>query len=84
MIVGVTASNDSANKGMLVVFNDHIYDAWNVSKIDAKNNDAFNSPSGGVIGDAYSADIKYYYIPSRLNASKSVFDIKDLNQIWKC
>lgn len=77
--VAVAAKADSANKGVLVVFNDKIYDARNVSKIDAENTDAFNSLNGGAVGDAYSGDVKYYYNPIRLHTNQSEFNINDLS-----
>lgn len=81
--VAVASNKNSFDKGVLVVFNDHIYDARNVSKIDAENTDAFNSLNGGSIGSAYSADVQYYYTPIKLNTSKSVFNIDDLTTIPK-
>ena len=79
--VAVAANKESVGKGVLVVFNDHIYSARDVSKIHTTNVDAFRSYNSGPIGHAHYSNIRYYYSPTRINTKDSMFDITNLETL---
>jgi len=79
-----TAANPvSKNKGVLVVFNDNIYAARDVSKINTTNVAAFASNNSGPIGMAYYGDVKFYYSPLRTHTADTVFDVRKLTKLPK-
>lgn len=81
--VAVAASDEAINKGVLVVFNDNIYTARDVSKISTTNVAAFESTNFGPIGNVYYGKTRIYYNPIRSHTSKSIFDINDLKSLPK-
>ena len=81
--VAVAASEEAVNKGVLIVFNDNIYAARDVSKTNTTNVAAFESLNFGPIGNVHYGKTRIYYNPIRNHTSKSMFDIGDLEFLPK-
>ena len=79
--VAVAADSKSANKGVLVAFNDYIYAARHVSKAHTTNAVGFKSDNFGPIGRVYYGNVKFYYKPLRLHTTKTVFDVSTLDKL---
>ncbi|MBM6619891.1 asparaginase [Bacillus suaedaesalsae] len=61
--VKVAASNDAANKGVLVVLNDEIHTAKNVTKTHTSNVSTFQSPQYGPIGIVTKRGVFFHHYP---------------------
>ena len=81
--VAVAASSEAKRKGVLVVFNDNILTARDVSKIHTTNVDAFVSNNFGPIGSVYYGKVKIYFEPLRTHTNRSVFDISAIKSLPK-
>jgi L-asparaginase len=81
--ISVAASKEAQNKGVLVVFNDNIYAARDVTKGHSSNVAAFDAPNFGPIGNAHYGNVRFYYNPLRIHTAKSAFNIKDLDKLPK-
>lgn len=81
--VAVAASDSASNKGVLVVFNDEIHSAREVTKAHTTNAAAFKSPNSGVIGTIYFGEVKFYFDPIRAHTSETVFDVKRFDNLPK-
>lgn len=79
--VSVAANKQSANKGVLVVMNDEIHSAREVTKSNTTALDTFVSPNSGKIGTAYYGDIKFYTQSTRKHTINSAFDINKINSL---
>lgn len=58
--VTVAASSKSKGKGILVCFNEGIYDGRDVTKISTTKLNAFMSPNTGPLGQVYDGKVEYY------------------------
>jgi L-asparaginase len=58
--VTVAASPQSKGKGVLVCFNEGIYDGRDVVKISSTKLNAFASPNTGPLGQVYDGKVEYY------------------------
>jgi L-asparaginase len=81
--VGVCADKNSKAKGVLVVLNDEIYSARDVTKIHTSNVDAFKAANFGAIGNVNYGKAMFYYEPLRLHSFKSAFNINKINDLPK-
>lgn len=79
--INVAASKDSIEKGVLVVMNDEIHAAREVSKTNATNPDAFSSPNTGKIGNVFYGNVKYYMQSTRKHTFQSDFDITEVKEL---
>jgi len=61
--IRVAASNDARQKGVLVVFNDEIHTAKNVTKTHTSNVATFQSPQYGPIGIITKTRITFHHSP---------------------
>jgi len=78
----IVASNlNSKGKGVLLCFNETIFDAKNVVKTSTTNVNAFSSPNTGAIGQVY--DGKVYYNTQILNRHNGsyTFDISNYTSL---
>jgi len=62
--IRVASSEDAQNKGVLVVLNDEIHTAENVTKTHTSNVSTFQSPQFGPIGLVTKQDIFFHHMPS--------------------
>lgn len=81
--VAVAADKNSVNKGVLVVFNDLIFDARSVTKTHTSNVAAFQSPNFGPLGIVSYGDVKFYYEALRAHTNNSEFNIKKIKALPK-
>jgi L-asparaginase len=78
----ITAGDSkSIGKGVLVCFNENIYDAKNVVKSNTTGVNAFSSPNLGPIGQVY--DGKVFYNAQALNSlnSSAAFDLSRIDSL---
>ncbi len=81
--IAVAANDAAKNKGVLVVFNDSIFDARSITKAHTSNVAAFQSPNFGPIGIVSYGDVKFYYEPLRAHTNKSEFNIRKIKSLPK-
>ncbi|WP_323702317.1 asparaginase [Mammaliicoccus sp. Dog046] len=59
----VASSEDAKNKGVMVVFNDEIHTAKNVTKTHTSNTSTFQSPNYGPIGSVTKTNVTFHHQP---------------------
>lgn len=79
--VSVAANKNSSNKGVLVVMNDEIHSARDVTKSNTTNVATFKSPNSGKIGVVYYGDVKFYMQPLRKHTTQTEFDINEIKEL---
>lgn len=79
--VNVAMSKDSVGKGVLVVMNDEIHAAREVTKTSTTGVDTFKSPNAGKIGTVFYGNVKYYMNPLRKHTVNSMFDIAKITEL---
>lgn len=79
--VSVAASKSAREKGVLLVLNDNIYAARDVTKFNTTNTIAFESPNFGPIGHVIYGKPQFYYSSTRLHTYKSIFDVSELKSL---
>jgi L-asparaginase len=62
--IKVACSTDAANKGVLVVLNDEIHTAKNVTKTHTSNISTFQSPQYGPIGIVTKSGVAFHHVPT--------------------
>ena len=79
----VASDTSSKGKGVLLCFNENIYDAKNVVKTSMTNLNAFSSPNTGALGQVY--DSKVFYNTQILNRHNgfAAFDVSKLDSLPK-
>lgn len=81
--VAVASSDVAFGKGVLVVFNDNIFAARDVTKAHTTNPAAFQSNNFAAIGYVNYGKTEIYYSPSRIHTTQSIFDVRKLNELPK-
>ncbi|WP_297881145.1 type II asparaginase [uncultured Campylobacter sp.] len=79
--VSVAADKNAREKGALVVMNDEIHAAREVTKTNTTNVAAFASPNSGKIGTVNYGVVNFYMAPLRKHTVASEFNIKDLKAL---
>lgn len=79
--VQVAAAHDSANKGVLVVMENDIWDARSVTKYSTHAPSAFAGPQSGRIGFIHGSQVRYTHLPIRLHTTQSVFDVNAFSRL---
>ena len=79
--VSVVTNKESAGKGVVVVMNDEIHSAREVTKVNTSSVNAFASPNSGKIGTVYYGNVEYYMQPTRKHTINSEFDISKLEDL---
>ncbi|QKF92386.1 MULTISPECIES: type II asparaginase [unclassified Campylobacter] len=79
--VNVAMSKDSVGKGVVVVMNDEIHAAREVTKMNTTSVDTFKSPNTGRIGTVFYGNVKYYMTPARKHTVNSAFDIAKIKEL---
>nr|WP_200876048.1 type II asparaginase [Campylobacter iguaniorum] len=77
--VSVAVSKEAVSKGVLVVMNDEIHAAREVTKTNTTAVDTFKSPNTGKIGSVIYGNAKFYMQPTRKHTKNSEFDISKIN-----
>lgn len=79
--VRTAASADSRGKGVLVVMNDEINAARDVTKANTLRLETFKSPDLGLLGYVDEDRVAFYRSPTRRHTTTSEFDVRDLTQL---
>jgi L-asparaginase type II len=79
--VEVANSPKSVGKGVLVVMNDTIYDARDVTKTNTSAVQTFFAPNGGAIGYVNYGDVEFVRSVMRKNTIDTPFDVSQLTQL---
>ena len=79
--VSVAMSKEAVGKGVVVVMNDEIHAAREVTKSDTTAVDTFKSPNSGKIGTVYYGNVKFYMNPLRKHTLNSAFDIAKIKEL---
>jgi L-asparaginase len=74
--IRVAGSPDSRGRGVLVVLNDEIHAAREVTKTSTLRLHTFKSPDFGPLGHADADRIAYYRAPLRRHAPDTIFDVQ--------
>jgi L-asparaginase len=77
----VAASGDSRGKGVLVVMNDEINSAREVSKTDALRVQTFQSRAYGILGVVDPDRVVYYREPLKRHTQKTEFDVSTFSSL---
>lgn len=79
--VSVAADKSSAGNGVLVVLNDEIHAAREVTKTDTSSVDTFKSRNTGQIGRVYYGKVVYTAKNLKKHTKNSVFDVSKLDTL---
>ena len=79
--LSVAISKEAAGKGVVVVMNDEIHAAREVTKSDTTAVDTFKSPNSGKIGTVFYGNVKFYMNPVRKHTVNSAFDITKIKEL---
>ena len=63
--ITIAANPKSKGRGVLVSFNEGIFDARDVMKLSTTKTNAFGSPNTGPVGQAYDGRVEYYSTSTR-------------------
>ncbi len=77
----VASDLNSKGKGVLLCFNDHVFDARNVVKINTTNVDAFGSPNSSAIGEVYDSRVTYKTQSVNSRSNFKPFDINKMDSL---
>jgi L-asparaginase len=81
--IRTAAAPDARGKGVLVVMNDEINGARDVTKTNTYRVDTFRAPELGVLGYVNEDNVSFYHSPSRKHTLKSEFDISAVKALPK-
>lgn len=79
--VNVAMNKEAAGKGVMVVMNDEIHAAREVTKTNTTSVDTFKSPNSGKIGTVFYGNVKFYMNPTRKHTVNSAFDITKIKEL---
>jgi L-asparaginase len=79
--IRVAASPDSHGMGVLVLLNDEIHAAREVTKTSTLRLQTFRTPDFGVLGHADGDEVVFYRHPVRRRAPDTEFDISDMEML---
>ncbi|HCW7319730.1 TPA: asparaginase [Staphylococcus aureus] len=70
--IRVASDEKARHKGVMVVFNDEIHTARNVTKTHTSNTNTFQSPNHGPLGVLTKDRVQFHHLPYRQQALKNV------------
>ncbi len=79
--IRVAASPEARGKGVLVVLNDEIHAAREVTKTSTFRLQTFRTPDFGVLGHADADRVAFYRAPLRRHAPDTEFDVRALDAL---
>lgn len=79
----VASDTLSKRRGVMVCFNESLFDGKNVVKVNTTNVNAFASPNAGPIGQIYDGKVKYYTQTVNGKSNFPLFDISKLDTLPK-
>ncbi len=77
----LAGNKNSKGKGVLVALNDRIASARNITKTNTTATDTFKSVENGYLGAIVGGKPYFYNQTTRLNTTKSVFDISKIDSL---
>ena len=77
----VAGDPNSKGKGVILSFNENLYDAKNVVKTSTTNVNAFSSPNTGSIGQVYDGKVFYNAQPINKHSGSAAFDISKIDSL---
>ena len=77
----VASDTSSKGKGVLLYFNDNIYDAKNVVKTSMTNVNAFSSPNTGPLGQVYDSKVFYNMQTLNRHGGPAAFDVSKIDSL---
>ncbi|HCZ8207848.1 TPA: asparaginase [Staphylococcus aureus] len=72
--IRVASDEKARHKGVMVVFNDEIHTARNVTKTHTSNTNTFQSPNHGPLGVLIKDRVQFHHMPYRQQALENVND----------
>jgi L-asparaginase len=79
--VAVAADHDAWGRGVIVVLNDDLHSARDVTKANTTDVHAFVSPGPGLLGTASYGRIRYYRRPTRRHTAASPFSVNGIGRL---
>jgi L-asparaginase len=79
--VAVAADRDARGRGVIVVLNDDLHSARDVTKSNTTDVHAFVSPGAGLLGTASYGSIRYYRRPTRRHTAASQFALDGVERL---
>jgi L-asparaginase len=79
--VATAASPGASGRGVLVVLNDEVHAARNVTKMDTTSVETFKSPNRGPLGLVHTGKIDWFERMDRPHTTKAEFDISRVAQL---
>jgi len=79
----VASDANSKGKGVMVSFNEKIFDAKDVVKVNTTSTNAFASPNNGPIGEVYDGKVSYNIQSYNRNSGFTPFDISKIDSLHK-
>ena len=79
--VNVAMCKKAVGKGVMVVMNDEIHAAREVTKTNTTAVETFKSPNSGKIGTVFYGNVKFYMNPVRKHTVNSAFDITKIKEL---
>ena len=79
--VNVAMNKEAVGKGVMVVMNDEIHAAREVTKTNTTAVDTFKSPNSGKIGTVFYGNVKFYMNSTRKHTVNSAFDITKIKEL---
>lgn len=77
----VANSNLSMERGVMVVMNDTIFDARDVTKTHTTRVNTFNAPNSGAIGHVNFGEVEFSKKVERKNTTETPFDVSTLEEL---
>lgn len=71
----VASSDESKGKGVIVCFNESIFDPREVTKTSSTKVNGFKAPETGPLGEVFDGKVTYYKSSLRANGHKSPFSV---------
>jgi L-asparaginase len=81
--VRTASSSEARGKGVLVVMNDEISNARDVTKTDTYRVETFRAPELGYLGFVDADKVSFYRESTRRHTANSEFDVSGLNELPK-
>lgn len=81
--ITVAADPQSKGRGVLVSFNESIYDSREVTKTSTTKVNAFKSPDTGPLGEVYDGRVEYYKTAVRESAKGKPFEVNNKTKLPK-
>lgn len=77
----VASCPESVGKGVLVVLNEEIHCARDVTKSNANKVETFQSLYSGPLGFVKADEVRFYHQPTRLHTYQTIFDVSCMEEL---